>query len=367
MTFISVVRKLSSPNCVRTGTFELHTDKDVTKHALETIIASSKSNNGTRKSLLELDMDDTTSQFSSALNMKNSNCSYDDEKDHESLQKCRTTSLPMTIRNVRSTIFRLLIHVGTLSSHFVIESRTNYRADDVIGNILGQMIVLLMDISCGLSINLHDACMKKIQLNQRKYPIELCKVSKSQYTFTPLCLVYNCNDDLNQHSYISIDYQGKSGKYTEYSNQTGITKTIGQSTIDVGVNVKQLSALNDLSNTEYLQHDICWTETFVSKSISDVQQRTRQFAIDRDWLQYHTPRNLALALMGEIGELAEIFQFMGDDDVDGKNCDSLNVKQLDKIGQELADVTIYICRLLDVCQISILPVQQITSDTKDDK
>lgn len=90
---------------------------------------------------------------------------------------------------------------------------------------------------------------------------------------------------------------------------------------------------------------------------------TRQFAVDRDWLQYHTPRNLALALMGEIGELAEIFQFMGDDDAPGSCHESatnkaLSVQQLDKIGQELADVTIYLCRLSDVCQISIRDVNE---------
>ena len=90
-----------------------------------------------------------------------------------------------------------------------------------------------------------------------------------------------------------------------------------------------------------------------------IQQMTRQFAVDRDWLQYHTPRNLALALMGEIGELAEIFQFMGDDDdvtgsiTERATNEALSAQQLDKIGQELADVTIYLCRLSDVCQISI--------------
>jgi dCTP diphosphatase len=102
---------------------------------------------------------------------------------------------------------------------------------------------------------------------------------------------------------------------------------------------------------------MCWTDVFVYKSIIKIRKLTRQFAIDRDWIQYHTPRNLALALMGEIGELAEIFQFMGDNT---NNNSTLSMQQLDKIGQELADVTIYICRLSDVCQISI---PNIASDT----
>ena len=115
------------------------------------------------------------------------------------------------------------------------------------------------------------------------------------------------------------------------------------------------TSLRDVSSLE--TH---WKDIFMEQSIKDIQQLSRQFVTDRDWLQYHTPRNLALALMGEIGELAEIFQFMGDDDKDAAGSTGTNsttnifsVQQLDKIGQELADVTIYLCRLSDVCQISI--------------
>lgn len=100
-------------------------------------------------------------------------------------------------------------------------------------------------------------------------------------------------------------------------------------------------------------------ETFVEQSLAAIVQRTRRFAIDRDWLQYHTPRNLALALMGEIGELAEIFQFLGDDDI------QLSMDQLDKIGQEIADITIYMCRLSDACNIS-LPETLLLFHSEDD-
>jgi NTP pyrophosphatase (non-canonical NTP hydrolase) len=117
------------------------------------------------------------------------------------------------------------------------------------------------------------------------------------------------------------------------------------------------ASLNEASSSQIC----CWTDLFLTQSIGRIQQLTRQFAVDRDWLQYHTPRNLALALMGEIGELAEIFQFMGDDDATASTNESatskaLSVQQLDKVGQELADVTIYLCRLSDVCQIKIRDV-----------
>jgi hypothetical protein len=53
---------------------------------------------------------------------------------------------------------------------------------EAIGIMMGQMMALLIDLSFGLSINLHDACIKKIQLNQRKYPVELCKVGHQKLT-----------------------------------------------------------------------------------------------------------------------------------------------------------------------------------------
>lgn len=125
--------------------------------------------------------------------------------------------------------------------------------------------------------------------------------------------------------------QGKAGKYTEYSKETGITKTIGQSTVD---------------STD---PETYWLDTFVEHSIPILTERTRQFAVDRDWLRYHTPRNLLLALTGELGELAELFQFKGDCEDQSK----LSVDEKDKMGQEISDVTIYLLRLADECGVSL--------------
>lgn len=85
---------------------------------------------------------------------------------------------------------------------------------------------------------------------------------------------------------------------------------------------------------------------FVDELVPALTARTRQFAIDRDWLRYHSPRNLLLALLGELGELAEIFQFKGDDEDQ-----SLSMEERDKVGQEIADVTIYLLRLADSCGV----------------
>ena len=145
--------------------------------------------------------------------------------------------------------------------------------------------------------------------------------------------------------------QGKSGKYTKYSQQTGITKTEGQSTLNKDLN--NISFESTISDSETQEAD---TET-----IEGVTLLLRQFALDRLWNRYHTPRNIALALMGEVGELAELFQWSGD----VVNDESMNDKpsglvgigwseeEVDKVGQEVADVTIYLIRLADVCGVSL--------------
>jgi len=74
----------------------------------------------------------------------------------------------------------------------------------------------------------------------------------------------------------------------------------------------------------------------------------RNFANERLWNRFHTPRNIALALIGEVGELAEIFQWTFDEgEID------LSEEVLDKAGQEIADVSIYLIRLADVSHVEL--------------
>ena len=82
----------------------------------------------------------------------------------------------------------------------------------------------------------------------------------------------------------------------------------------------------------------------------------RQFAEDRLWSKYHKPRNLVMALLGEVGELSEILQWEDEDwdviDGDLLLVDKLHasdIKRLDELSQELADVSIYAIRLATVC------------------
>ena len=90
-------------------------------------------------------------------------------------------------------------------------------------------------------------------------------------------------------------------------------------------------------------------------TIEGVMLLLRQFAKERLWDRYHTPRNIVLALMGEFGELAELFQWSGDESDQSAGLLDIewSAEEVDKVGQEIADVTIYLMRLADVCGVPL--------------
>lgn len=79
-------------------------------------------------------------------------------------------------------------------------------------------------------------------------------------------------------------------------------------------------------------------------------QALRQFADDRDWQPHHTPRNLLLALTGEVGELAEVFQWMTDEQAARAGQDPATAQA---VQDELADVLLYLVRLADVLGVDL--------------
>ena len=91
-------------------------------------------------------------------------------------------------------------------------------------------------------------------------------------------------------------------------------------------------------------------------SLNELQVRLRQFTDARDWEQFHTIRNLILALVGEVGELAESVQWLGEIDKDYfKN----NPEKFESFKDEIADIFIYLVRIADVSEIDLL---QVASD-----
>ncbi|OSX78254.1 hypothetical protein BU14_0115s0024 [Porphyra umbilicalis] len=132
-----------------------------------------------------------------------------------------------------------------------------------------------------------------------------------------------------------------------------------------------------------------WPTTGPYASLEDIRARQAAFATARDWGAYHTPRNLLLALVGEVGELAECFQWKpdavpgggggrgaaaaaassanggghgggncgGNGGDDGGRPSALgpdwSAEEVTHLGEELADVTLYLIRLADVCGVDL--------------
>jgi len=85
-------------------------------------------------------------------------------------------------------------------------------------------------------------------------------------------------------------------------------------------------------------------------NIDEIQARLAEFAKDRDWEQFHSPKNLSMALAGEVGELLEIFQWLTEEQ---SQRSSLTEDQLSAATEELADVLIYALRLADQLDINL--------------
>jgi len=82
--------------------------------------------------------------------------------------------------------------------------------------------------------------------------------------------------------------------------------------------------------------------------ISKIQNQLEKFAIERDWRQFHTPKNLAMALSVEASELVEIFQWLKPEE-----SNSPDQKQIESINDEVADIAMYLLRFCSVLEIDL--------------
>ena len=84
-------------------------------------------------------------------------------------------------------------------------------------------------------------------------------------------------------------------------------------------------------------------------TLDTLRDALRRFAAARDWQQFHTPKNLAMALSVEAAELLEHFQWLTPE-----QCKRLDAKTKRAVGEEIADVLLYLTRLADVLEIDPL-------------
>ena len=204
----------------------------------------------------------------------------------------------------RDSIFNLLASLGRLSAHFYLFPNPPNKDADYTANLTQALVAVfnaLHNVAVQTEKDLGSEVMAKFALNAKKYPSDLCK--------------------------------GKAGKYTDYAVSTGVTADIST----------QITAV-----------------AFASPTITSIAEHTRAFVKARQWEQFHTPRNVLLALTGEVGELCEIFQWKGDGEYETdptakkvKFDGAYGTEETMQIGQELADCAIYLVRLADLCGVDL--------------
>ena len=84
-------------------------------------------------------------------------------------------------------------------------------------------------------------------------------------------------------------------------------------------------------------------------SLDDLNARLLAFARERDWEQFHSPKNLSMALAGEAGELLEHFQWLSE-----AQSVALDADKKDQVALEMADILIYLIRLAERLDVDLI-------------
>lgn len=84
--------------------------------------------------------------------------------------------------------------------------------------------------------------------------------------------------------------------------------------------------------------------------LDELKTEIRAFADARNWEQFHTPKNLSMAVAGEAGELVAEFQWLTEVE---SRYETMSIEKISDVEMEIADVAIYLIRLADVLNIDI--------------
>ncbi|KAK6967652.1 dCTP pyrophosphatase 1 [Biomphalaria glabrata] len=89
---------------------------------------------------------------------------------------------------------------------------------------------------------------------------------------------------------------------------------------------------------------------FSDLSLEDVRKMNENFIKERNWDQFHSPRNVLLAIVGEVGELSEIFQWKGEV---SEGLPELTEDERKHVGEEISDIFIYLVDFASRCHIDL--------------
>ena len=87
----------------------------------------------------------------------------------------------------------------------------------------------------------------------------------------------------------------------------------------------------------------------MTDSVAELQAKITAFVEERDWAQFHSPKNLAMAMIVEAAELVEHFQWNTE-----AESRELTVEKREQVGHELADTFVYLLRLAQVLDIDLI-------------
>lgn len=87
----------------------------------------------------------------------------------------------------------------------------------------------------------------------------------------------------------------------------------------------------------------------MADSLEDLRQRLAAFARARDWDQFHSPKNLSMALIAEAAELVEHFQWLSEE-----QSRALSAEKHQAVAYELADILIFLIRIADKLDVDLI-------------
>jgi NTP pyrophosphatase (non-canonical NTP hydrolase) len=87
----------------------------------------------------------------------------------------------------------------------------------------------------------------------------------------------------------------------------------------------------------------------MADSLNDLRARIDAFVQERDWAQFHTPKNLAMAMIVEAAELVEQFQWDTP-----QESQQLSAEKCEAVSHELADTFVYLLRIAEVLKIDLI-------------
>ena len=85
------------------------------------------------------------------------------------------------------------------------------------------------------------------------------------------------------------------------------------------------------------------------KDFDRIKQKVRQFVVERDWDQFHSPKNLSMALIVEAAEMVEHFQWLTEE-----QSSNLSQEKLAEVEQELADIQVYLISLAEKLKLDLI-------------